>query len=268
MGIIGIVALLLVLGGGYGVAGYVSASNRLTTANHAVSAAVGHRKAFDDAPSTFTNSSSDATSLRPDADKFLQTWSDQSTTIEGDQAALASADSGLHQQEWLTVIRRGNLDTASTRIGHARKALAAAHVVATEHVKEGQVLQVYADLYNDLTTVATDAQGGDLAGARTASLKMVSDADHAMSLVSDPQFPPELQQLLTALKALGQDFVDYINAVIAGDQAALSSLMAKANADLASVEAVDTASMASKIDQYYQPYLDTYHSELSRAENG
>lgn len=262
------VALIVVLGGGYGVAGYVSASTRLSTANHAVAGAVAHRQAFDDAPSTFVDQAADAASLRSDADRFVQTWSDQSATIAGDEAALASAETGVHQQEWLTLVRRGSLDTASARIAHARKALAAAHTAATEHVKEGQFLQVYADVAKDFETLAADAQASDLAGARTASSQMVTDSGRAIAMLTDPQFPSELRQLMQGLQTLAQDFVDYIDAVNANDQAKASSLMAKTNADVTSVSSVDTSSIGTKVDEYYQPYLDTYHSELSRAENG
>lgn len=266
--VIGIVALLIVVVGGYGAAGYISASNRLTTANHAVAGAVAHRKGFDDAPSTFVGQSSDTASLRAGADSFVKTWSDQSDTIASDEKALASADAGLHQQQWLTVIRRGNLDTASSRIAHARKALAAAQTAANEHVLEGQFLQAYAAIFTDFDAVATDAQSHDAAGARTAALKMVADAEHASSLLTDPQFPTELQQVVSGLRTFAQDLVDYLNALAAGDSAAISSLKAKTNTDLANLGNVDTSSIDSKIDQYYQPYLDTYHSELTRAENG
>lgn len=262
------VALLVVIGGGYGVAGYVSASNRLTAANRAVSAAVDHRQSFDAAPSSPIGNSSGAASPRAAADKFVQAWSTQSSTIASDDAALASAESGLQQQEWLTLVRRGNLDTASARIGHARKALAAAHFVAAERMKEGPFLQVYADIYNDLTTAAAAAQAGDLGGAQTIASTMVHDIDRAMGMLNDPQFPPELRQLLTGLRAFGQDVIDYLTALRAGDKAATASLATKANTDLATVESIDTSSIQTKIDQYYQPYLDTYHSELKRAEGG
>ena len=42
----------------------------------------------------------------------------------------------------------------------------------------------------------------------------------------------------------------------------------KTTADLTNLDNIDTSSVPTKIDEYYQPYLDTYHSELSRAENG
>ena len=266
--VIGVVALLLMIGGGYGVAGYVSASNRLNTANHAVAGAVAHRKGFDDAPSTFVGQSGDASTLRTDADKFVKTWSDQSDTIATDDKALAAAESGLHQQQWLTVVRRGNLDSASARIAHARKALAAAQTAATEHVAEGKFLQAYADALNDFATLAADAQAADATGAQAAALKMVADADHASSLLNDPQFPPELRQVVTGLRTFAQDIVDYLNAVATGDSTAISALKTKTTADLTNLENIDTSSVPTKIDEYYQPYLDTYHSELSRAEAG
>jgi hypothetical protein len=268
MAVIGAVAVLLAVGGAYAVAGFASASSKLTNANRAIDAAVSHRTAFDDAPSAFEGQSADAGTLQKDATRFVQTWMDQSKTIAGDQAALASADSGLHQQQWLTAVRKGNIDSAASRIAHARKALDAARTIAMARLKEGAFLHSFADVFVDFDTIATDSQASNFAGARVAASQMVTDTTLAAGLSTDAQFPPELHQLLVAMQALAQDFVDYINAVAGGDKAAMTSLTAKANTDLASVESFNTFSISTKVDEYYQPYLDTYHSELARAESG
>ena len=88
---VAVVALLLVIGAGYGVAGYVTAGNKLTAANRAIDAATSHRSAFDNAPSTFDIQRSDAKAFQSDAAAWVQTWTSQSTTITSDQGTLTTA---------------------------------------------------------------------------------------------------------------------------------------------------------------------------------
>lgn len=259
------VALLLVIAGTYGVAGFYSASSRLSSANRALQTAVGHRGAFDNAPSIFEGDASDAKTLQSDAATFTKTWQEQSATIETDDQALASAAKSLGQQQWLTLIRRGNMETASVRITHARKALDAARTIAAARVKEGQFQQALADAISDFDTLGMDAQNSDFGGAVTAAMKMQTDAGRALTLTGDQQFPSELHDYMAAVQALASDFVKYLSAVRQGDQTTAKSLIDKANTDLDALGNYDITAIGDKIDQYYQPYIDTYHAELSKA---
>ena len=64
---VAVVALLVVIGAGYGIAGSVTAGNKLTAANNAIDAASSHRGAFDNAPSTLDLQRSDAKAFQPHA---------------------------------------------------------------------------------------------------------------------------------------------------------------------------------------------------------
>ena len=262
---ISIVALLVVIAATYGVVGYYSASSRLTNANRALQATVDHRGAFDKAPIGFGADASDAKTMQSNAAAFVKTWQGQMATVETDDQALASAAKALGQQQWLTVIRRGNMDSASNRITHARRALDAARTIAAARVKEGQFQQALADAINDFDTLGTDAQNSDFSGAVTAATKMQTDAGRALTLTADKQFPSELHDYMAAVQTLASDFVNYLTAEKQGDKATAKSLIDKANTDLNALQSYDITAIGDKIDLYYQPYMDTYHSELEKA---
>ena len=266
MAVIAAVALLLVIGGTYGVAGYFSASSRIGIANQVLDVALAHRDAFDNAPSTLELDATDATTMQTDAAKFAKTWKQQAATIDADEQALASAATGLRQQQWLTYIRRGSIDSASVRIGHALKALDVARTIAGERVKEGQLELALANAAADFDAVVGDYQSQDVAAATTAAHKMQTDAGGAVGPASDTQFPPEVHDYVAAIQALAKDFVDFLGAVSQGDTNGAKSLLAKANVDVNSLQTFDLTSMGEKVDAYYQPLIDSYHAELSKAQ--
>jgi hypothetical protein len=265
---VAVVALLLVVGAAYGVAGYVTAGNKLTTANRAIDTVTSHRSAFDNAPSTFDIERSDAKAFQSDAAAWVQTWTTQSTTVASDDATLTAAGVKLRDQQWLTVIRKGSLDSAYGRIDHAHKALDAAKTIAIDRLAEGKFLVAYATFLNDVETFVTKEQGGDALGALAAAAQLPADADKAVSLSGDPQFPSELGAYMRSVATVAKDLVDYLNAVTKGDDASAKSLQAKANDDLNAGKQIDISQVPTKVDEFYQPYIDTYHKELSLAGGG
>jgi len=265
---VAVVALLLVVAAGYGVAGYVTAGNKLAAANKAIDSATSHRSAIDNAPSTFDLQRSDATAFQSDAAAWVQTWTSQSTTIASDEAMLTAAGGKLHDQQWLTVIRKGSLDTASARIDHANKAMNAAKTIATDRKAEGNFLVAYSKFLNDVETFITKEQSGDTLGALAAAAQFPADADRAVSLSADPQFPSELGDYMRSVAIVFKDLVDYLNAVSKGDAATAKSIQAKTNDDLNAGKQIDVTQLSTKIDEFYQPFMDTYHTELSLAAGG
>ncbi len=265
---VAVVALLVVIGAGYGVAGYVTAGNKLTAANRAIDAATSHRSAFDNAPSTFDIQRSDAKAFQSDAAAWVQAWSSQSTTITSDQGTLTTAGGKLRDQQWLTVVRKGTLDSASGRLDHAHKALDAAKTIAVDRQAEGKFLVAYSTFLNDVETFITKEQSGDSLGALAAASQFPADADKAVSLSGDPQFPSELRAYMRSVATVFKDLVDYLNAVTKGDDAAAKSLQAKTNDDINAGKQIDISQVSTKIDEFYQPFIDTYHKELSLAARG
>ena len=265
---VAVVALLVVIGAGYGIAGYVTAGNQLTAANKAIDAASSHRSAFDSAPSTFDLQRSDAKAFQSDAASWVQTWNSQSTTIANDEAMLTAAGGKLRDQQWLTVIRKGSLDSASGRIDHAHKALDAAKTIAVNRQAEGKFLVAYANFVGDVETFITKEQGGDSLGALAAAAQLPADADKAVSLSVDHQFPSELGAYMRSVATVAKDLVDYLNAITKGDTATAKSIQAKTNTDINAGKEIDISQVSTKVDQFYQPFMDTYHKELSLAARG
>ncbi len=265
---VAVVALLLVVGAAYGIAGYATAGSKLTTANRALDTAGSHRAAFDKAPSTFQIDRSDAKAFQSDAAAWVQSWATQSATIASDEAALTTAGGKLRDQQWLTVIRKGSLDSASGRIDHAHKAMDAARTIAIDRQAEGKFLVAYANFLNDIETFITKQQGGDPLGALAAASQLPTDADKAVSLTADPQFPSELGAYMRSVATVAKDLVDYLNAVTKGDTATAKSLQAKTNDDINAGKLIDISQVPTKVDEFYQPYIDVYHKELALATGG
>ncbi|HEV2217159.1 MAG TPA: hypothetical protein VGV88_06260 [Candidatus Dormibacteraeota bacterium] len=265
---IAIVAFLLVIAGGYGIAGYVTAGGKIGSANSAIDGVASHRSTFDSAPSTFDIQRSDAKAFQSDAAAWVQTWTSQSSTIADDEAALAAAGAKLQDQQWLTAIRKGSLDSAAARVDHASKAMAAAKTVAVDRLAEGKFLVAYANFLNDVETYVTKEQSGDALGALATANLLPAEADKAVSLASDPQFPSELAAYTRSESTIAKDLVDYLNAVIKGDAATAKTIQDKTNADIDASQLIDISKVGTKIDQFYQPLLDTYHKELTLAAGG
>lgn len=266
MAVVGVVALLVMIGAAYGFIGFSSANGKVSAANRAIDATVSHRNAIDSAPSTFDLSATDATSFQNNAARWMQTWKTQATTIASDDQSLATAGSKLRDQQWLTVLRQGSLNSASDRVDHARKAMKAAATIATDRQAEGKFLVAYATVITDTETLVNDEQTGNSVAALAAASRLPNDVAQTITLANDPQFPPELKQYLASIQTVAQDLVDYLNAEAAGDTAKAKAIQTKANADIEAGNQIDVSQVPTKIDTYYQPFIDTYHNELARAQ--
>ena len=266
MAVVAAAALLVMMAAAYGFVGFSSASGKVSAANHAIDATVAHGKALDSAPSTFDLSASDAKTFQANATRWMQTWKDQATTIANDDQSLVTARSKLHDQQWLTLLRQDSLNSASNRVDHARKAMKAAATIATGRQAEGKFMLAYAAVITDTETLVNDEQSGDSVAALAAASRLPNDVAQTISVANDPQFPPELKQYLDSIQTVAQDLVDYLNAEAAGDTAKAKAIQTKANADIAAGNLIDVSQVPTKIDTYYQPFIDTYHNELARAQ--
>lgn len=200
----------------YGVGGYAYAQTRLNTADDAYNTVVDHQNSLTvtiDALGTQVNganlSSSANASIQQYRDAMTQivTKSQQAQPeIQQDDANLAAADAGLKQNQWLTVLSRSRLDKASTRIGHARKALADAKTITSDYVQIGTFYESLFDMLTDINNLASTAQSSDFAGAAAADEKLKSDTAKAITRESAPGLPPETDTLLKGVQTVATDF--------------------------------------------------------------
>ena len=141
-----VVVLVIVVLGGYVVGGFVYAQGRINSATDAYNKVVDHENKltdyFNSLDSQFTKNNTDpanATSdqIQQEKSLYLQLASQSQAAqpqVTADDNSLASADSGLKDNSWLTVLSKGSLDKASARIGHARAALAVAKTILADSI--------------------------------------------------------------------------------------------------------------------------------------
>ena len=274
-----IVVVLIAAIGAYVVGGLAYAQTRLNSAHSAYNKVVEHQNSLTDtvnnAQQQFKSSNVSDTTTSSSLQTFKTTMAGLVTKaqnaqpqIESDDASLGSADTGLHDNSWLTVLSRSELDKESAKIGHERKALAAARVLTADYVEIGNFYQSFADVFIDFDNLATKAQASDLTGAAAASDKLKTDAAKAITLDKAPGLPAEIDTLMHDLQNMATDFGNLINAAAQKNQTAFNTAETALQSDAAKVEAFDYNKAGSDIDSYYQPLIDAYNSEVDKANAG
>jgi hypothetical protein len=274
-----IVVVIIAAIGGYVVGGLAYAQTRLNNAHTTYNKVVDHQNSLTDtvnsAAKQFSGSSVSDTSTSASLQSFKTTMAGVVTKsqqaqpqIESDDASLASADSGLKENQWLTVLSRSELDKESAKIGHERKALAAAKVLTADYVQIGNFYQAFADVLIDFDTLGTKAQAKDLSGAAAASAQLNTDAAKAISLDKAPGLPAEIDTLLHEIQSIGTDFTNLINAAAQNNEAGVTAAENALTSDASKVEAFDFTKAGSEIDAFYQPLIDSYNSEVDKANAG
>jgi hypothetical protein len=271
---VAIVVVLLLVVIGYAAAGFAFATSRIDSARTAYNAVVAHQNSITDTVnsfnSKFTTSGTSTTSADLKADRTLldQVVSKSQaagTTITTDDASLATAQSSLTDNSWLTVFSRSSLDNYSAKIGHERKALADAKILAADYVQMGTFYQAFFDAVIDLDTVGTDTTNSDFAGAAAAVSTMKADLAKALSASNAPGLPPEVHAFVVDFQAFGTDIGALLAAVNSGDVSNAQSLSAKVDADVSKLDAYDFTKIGNEIDAYYKPTIDDFNAEISKA---
>jgi len=266
------VALVLAGIGGYAVAGFSLASNRISRADSALEAAMSHEdrldatfSAFRDAFALFSLDQPDAVAFRAQTDKLVTGWEANRTQVRGDDSRLASAGRSLTDQQWLTAFSRSSLDAEAGRVSHARKAMAAAATIAGDYLQDGQFLQALAAVLTDLTAITISENLRDFVGATGTIPTLKQDIGKALSLSTAPGLPPAIHELLVDLQKTVVDLAALFNAYLSGDRTAYDSAQTSLIADDTALAAVQTDQVASDVAAFYKPYIDTYHSEITLA---
>ena len=272
--VIVVVVLALV---GYAGAGYAFANSRIDSARSTYNTVVSHQNTlttqFNAAAGKLTavglkSSSIDDFKTNQAAYAQLVTQAQAAQpTISDDDASLAKAQDSLKENSWLTVFSKGSLDQVSTKIGHERNALASAKTITGDMVKLGKFFQAYDTLFIDIDNVGVKEEATDLTGAISAVATLKTDVTTAMGLVDAPGLPSEMKQILTDLQTLAADEKKLLDAAVAGDATNAQSAVKALTADLNKLEAYDTAKINSEIQSFYQPLIDTFNSEVNKANN-
>jgi hypothetical protein len=273
--IIAVVIVVILLIGiiGYAVAGFAYSSTRVSSANRSLNTVISHQNSlnttFKDIDTKFkglsSGSSFDPKQARTLIDQFVANAKSAGAQVEQDDASLVSAKSSLNEQQWLTVLSRGNVDKESVRIEHARKALTSAKTVAGDYVLDGQFLQAFMDAAIDLDTLGTQSANADLTSAKTTLTTMKTHVDKALELSTAPGLPKELHDLMVDFQSLVADFGKLLDAAAAGDLNAITAAEALVEKDANKISAYDFNKIGTEIDDFYKPMVDAFNAEMAKA---
>jgi hypothetical protein len=269
-----VLLLVIVIAGGYVLAGNAVVSSHVSSAQSSLDAALSHQVDFAQSMSTVTGAfdSNASTSFDPkqyqaSVNQFVQNTQKQGANIDGDQARLETAASKLNDMRWLTVFGRSSLDLAAARIAHAQKALAAEKTITTDYALDGQFFQAYAVALIDTGDLATESNASQAAAAIATSIQLKSDVGKALTLSTAPGLPTEVHDYMVDFQTVAADLVTLLNFALAGDQKGYDAAMTKLTADGTALDALPVSNIASDITSFYQPYVSTYRQELQLASS-
>jgi hypothetical protein len=267
------VAVLVIGIVGYAGIGLAVSASRVATADRTLNTVVSHQNTLN---STFRDINTQLSQLSSDSafnpqqavilvDKSIFNTDLATKTINADEVSLRDADSQLRTTGWLTLVGRSSLDREATRITHARYALAAASTIASDEGQDGRFWHyMYAGL-SDLTTLNTQAGGGDFSAARSTLGTMKLDIDQAAQLSTAPGLPKELHSLMTDLQAFVSDYGKQLDAQLAGDDASVVVYQSNVATDLEKVGGYNIDQIGKEITTFYKPLIDQFNSEIAAA---
>ncbi len=272
-----IVVVVLVAIVGYAVAGFAYSSSRIDSAKTTYNTVVSHQNAltdefnsFDSKVSTVNVTTATAAELQQNRTAYQQLVTQSQAaqpTITKDDSDLSAAQASLSENSWLTILDRSNIDQASNKIGHERKALGDAKTITGDLVQLGTFYMAFYDSLIDLDTLDTKAQASDFVGAAAAVVTLKADIAKAIQLAGAPGLPPEMKQFLTVFQSLATDFGKVLSAASAGDSAGADAAVKAVDADVTKLEGFDFTKMSTAIKAFYQPLIDDFNAEVAKANS-
>jgi hypothetical protein len=268
-----VIGTLIVCIIGYAGDGVVSAADRATNADRTLNSVVSRQNTlnatFSDINSQLAALTANATFNPKDAvalaDRLVASSELAGRTIDADDASLSAAQQTLHVDRWLTIVSSSNLDRESSRIAHARSALAAARAIASNKTLEGRFWRSLYSGLADLAVLNGQSSDGDLAAARSTLATMKADIDQASEQSTAPPLPADLAQLTRDLQTLVIDYGKTLDAQLARDDAGAAANQAIVDADLARIATYSIDSIAMQIDGFYRPMIARFNSEIAAA---
>ena len=273
--IIAIALVVVIAGGGYLVGGFVYAQGLTDSATKTYNKVIDHENNLTDLFNKLTSQigaveTKDATHASVSSAKTLyQQLVTQSQgaepTITGDDQDLASADSKLKENSWLTALASSSLNKQSTKIGYLRSAVGVAKTITTDYVQYGNFNIAVLAVVDDLITLTDAADASDIAGATAAVTTMKADVAKAIPLDHAPGLPSDADSFMQNVKALADDFGNLLTAAAAGDQARAQQADNAVNADLDRMNAYDTSKFDTEAKTFYGNLIDQYNGFIDKA---
>jgi hypothetical protein len=268
-----IVVLIVVAVLAYVGVGYAYGQGKLNSASDAYNKVVNDQNSLNDTVNGVNSklidlssaSTSDFQAAKPVIQDFVTKSQSAQTQIAQDDASLASADSDLNQNQWLTLINKSRFDNAHAKITHLRKSLSDAKTLTADYVQLGNFLAAFLDVGIDSGNADTKLGSNDLIGGSAALQQLKADTAKAISLDKAPGLPPEMDAFLKDTQTLATDASDLINAAASGDTATFNSDLAKVDADTKKIATYNFSTIEASITGFYKPLIDDYNSEVDKA---
>ena len=268
------VIVILILGLiGYAGAGLVYSRSRVTNAEHTLNSVVSHQNSLN---ATFNDLNTQLSALNGTStfnsqqaialvDKSVANSELATQTINQDDASLSTAAGDLARNPWLTLVGRSSLNRESTRLAHARKALAAARTVSADEVLDGRFWHALYTALADLANLNSQSGAGDFNGAQSTLSTMKSDVDQAAQLATFPGLPSALHNLMVDFQTFVTDYGKQLDAQLAGDDAGVATYQATLQADLTRIGGYNIDQIGTEIDAFYKPLINRFNSEIAAA---
>ena len=258
---------------GYAGTGIVYSGALTANAERTINTVVSHENSLNESFTSInsqlsalsTSSTFDAQQAITLVDKSVSNSELATRTINQDDASLSSIEKQLGENHWLTAIGHSNVDRESTRVAHARDALAAARTIASDQVLDGHFWHSLYTALGDLDTLNKQSGAGDLSSARSTLTTMQSDVNMAVQQSSSPGLPADLHDLMVDLQSFVTDYGKELDAQLAGDDASVAQYQAGVEADLTKLSAYDIDKIGKEIDAFYKPLIDRFNSEIAAA---
>jgi hypothetical protein len=258
---------------GYAGTGVVYAGAMVANSERALNTVVSHQNSlktsFSELSTQLSALSTSSTFNAQEAitlvDKSVSNSELATRTINQDDASLGSAEDQLGRNRWLTAIGRSSLDHESTRIRHARNALAAARTIAADEVLDGHFWHALYTALGDLDTLNKQSGAGDLTSARSTLTALQTDTGQALQQSTAPGLPTDLHDLIVDLQAFLSDYGKQLDAQVAGDSVSVAAYQSTVAADLTKLGAYDVDKIGREIDAFFKPLIDRFNSEMAAA---
>jgi len=270
---IAVIAILILGLIGYAGAGLVYSRSRVTNAEHTLNTVVSHQNSLN---ATFNDLNTQLSALNGTStfnsqqaialvDKSVANSELATQTINQDDASLSTAAGDLARNPWLTLVGRSSLNRESTRLAHARNALAAARTVSADEVLDGRFWHALYTALADLANLNSQSGAGDFNGAQSTLSTMKSDVDQAARLSTSPGLPSALHNLMVDFQTFVTDYGKQLDAQLAGDDAGVATYQATLQADLTRIGGYNIDQIGTEIDAFYKPLINRFNSEIAAA---
>jgi len=258
---------------GYAGTGIVYSGVLAASADRTINTVVSHQNSLNQ---SFTSINSELSALSASStfnaqqaitlvDKSVSNSELATRTINQDDASLSSVEKQLAANRWLTAIGHSNVDRESTRLAHARDALAAARTIASDQVLDGRFWHALYTALGDLDTLNKQSGSGDLTSARSTLNTMQTDVTMAVQQSTSPGLPTDLHDLMVDLQSFVSDYGKQLDAQLAGDDAGVAQYEVAIAADLTKLSAYDIDKIGKEIDAFYKPLIDRFNSQIAAA---